>query len=113
MSRAKSVVSVTKTSMLPPVPAGTIAAAATTVPVGMFNVETNGFGSPVGHVLRNPTGPLGTNVKFSEYACAPTGIPQATANRTGKVRLPAPISEGPPSGPVALRVSAMRHGVSG
>jgi hypothetical protein len=36
------------------------------VPVGMLRVETTGFSCPVGHVLRNESGPEGTTVKFKE-----------------------------------------------
>src|SRR5215469_15307884 len=42
MSTTRSVVLVAYTSMLPDVPAGTMAALATIVPVGSFSVDTNG-----------------------------------------------------------------------
>ena len=46
--------------------AGTMAALATIVPVGAFKVDTSGCVCPAGHVLRNPSGPDGTTVMFSE-----------------------------------------------
>src|SRR5579859_4610692 len=57
---------VTKTSMLPFVPAGTMAALATIVPVVAFSVETRGCVCPVGQVVRYPNAPCGTAVMFSE-----------------------------------------------
>jgi hypothetical protein len=66
MSKTTSVAWVTNTVIAPPDPAGTIAAFATTVPVGSFNVDTFGIDCPVGHVVRFPSGPGGTTVKFSE-----------------------------------------------
>ena len=61
-----SVPSLANKSMAPFVPAGTIAALATIVPVSAFKVDTNGLGCPVGHAARNPKGPLGTTAKFNE-----------------------------------------------
>src|SRR5215813_7829053 len=108
----KCVWSVTNTSIDPPVPAGTIAAFATIVPVGSLSVETNGCGSPVGHVVRKPRAPVGTTVMLSEYAAAVPRIPHVLDNTpTVLVELAARI--GPPSGPFGLRVSMIRHGVTG
>src|SRR5208283_5043101 len=52
MSRITCVGFVTKTLIAPSVPAGTIAAFATTLPSNEFRVETSGCACPVGHVLR-------------------------------------------------------------
>ena len=53
MSMMTSVASVVKTLMAPLVPAGTMAALATTVPVGALSVETTGIcASPVGQTVR-------------------------------------------------------------
>src|SRR4051812_31397732 len=97
--------------MPPAAPAGTITAIASMAPYGILIVDTNGCAIPVGHVLRNPSGPVGAAVKFNEYARALPGIPQA--ERMGKVRLTRPASAGPPSDPAGRRVSAIRHGVTG
>ena len=45
-------VSFGKTATAPPVPAGTMAALATIVPVGLFRVETMGCGTPTGQTVR-------------------------------------------------------------
>ena len=66
MSRITWVWSVTKTSIAPPIPAGTSAALATTFPVNEFSVETKGRVSPVGDRVRKLSGPGGTTVTFSE-----------------------------------------------
>src|SRR5208283_5966959 len=52
MSRITCVGFVTNTLIAPLVPAGTIAAFATTLPSNEFRVETSGCACPVGHVLR-------------------------------------------------------------
>ncbi len=49
----------------PPVPAGTIAALATTRPVNEFKVDTFGWLCPVGQSERYGNGPSGTTVTFS------------------------------------------------
>src|SRR5215467_5572244 len=108
----KCVSSVTKTLIDPPVPAGTIAAFATTVPVGSLSVDTNGCAEPVGHVVRKLRVVVGTAVMLSEYAAAVAGNPHVLDNTgTALVELAARI--GPPSGLVGLRVSITRHGVTG
>src|SRR5580698_4786976 len=112
MSRTTSEALVTCTEISPLVPAGTIAALATSSPVGEFSVETRGRVPPVGHVVRYCKSPWGTAVTFSEYACAVEGMPQLL-DCTGKARLVPALNVGPPRGPVALRVSATRHWVSG
>ena len=108
---ARSVAADGNTLMLPLVPAGTMAAFAVTVPVTAFNVETARLHCPAGHAVRKPRMPGGIAVKFNEYACAVAGIPQVL-ERTGKVRAVLATSEGPPNGPTAFLVSAIRHGVS-
>src|SRR5258708_1656590 len=112
MSITRSVVLFTYTSTDPLVPAGMIPAFAVIAPVRAFNVDANGCTCPVGHAVRYPSGPLGTAVKFNEYACAEEGTLQELES-TGKVRLWPPPREGPPSGPMGCRVSATRQGVSG
>jgi hypothetical protein len=52
MSIITSVLLYTYTSTDPFVPAGTIAAFATTVPRKEFNVETTGWATPVGQIVR-------------------------------------------------------------
>ena len=65
------------TSMEPAVPAGTMTALAVTVPVSAFRLEASGMVCPVGQAVTYPSGPGGTAAKFSEYACAVAGRPQA------------------------------------
>src|ERR1039457_5058002 len=112
MSITTSVGSLAYTSMDPPVPAGTMAALATIVPVRSFSVEASGRVCKVGQVVRKPTGAGATAVKFSEYACAVAGRLQVL-DRMGNVRLVPPPSDGPANGAAAVRVSAMRQGVMG
>ena len=50
----------------PFVPAGTMAAFATTLPSKEFRVETNGCTEPVGQVVRYDSGPPGTTVTLRE-----------------------------------------------
>src|SRR5687768_1921662 len=102
MSTITCVAWVAITVIAPPTPAGTIAAFATTVPVGAFSVEDPGCGSPAGHTLRKPSGADGTTVMLSAYACAPAGIPQPLAT-TGKFRCVFAGSDGPPKVPAAPR----------
>src|ERR1035438_9330299 len=94
----------------PLTPAGTSAAFATIAPSVAFNVETRGC-APLPHNVRKLSGPGGTTVAFSEYACAVPGMPHAEDGTT-KLRVsPAPMV-GPPSGPTGRRVSSTRHGVA-
>src|SRR5579872_300733 len=86
MSMIRSVAPLGNTSTDPFVPAGIIAAFATTVPVTSFSTEAKGCGWPVGHAVMNPSDPGGTAVKFNEYACAEAGMLQEP-ERNGKVRL--------------------------
>src|SRR5476651_1399242 len=98
--------------LTPAGPAGTMAALAVTTPGGALSVETSGCGEPAGHVVRKPRTPEGTAVMFTEYAWAVAGIPQGLES-TGKFRATPGPRVGPPKGPVALRVSATRQGVTG
>src|ERR1051325_5252206 len=96
----------------PFVPAGTIAAFALMRPSAELRVETEGCDCPAGHAERKPSVPMGTTVRLSEYARAVAGMPQALAGIL-KSRLTAVGKAGPPNGPLALPVSAMRHGATG
>src|SRR6266498_2307701 len=49
--------------------------------------------------------------RFTESATAPVGMPQRPATPT--LRVAPAATAGPPCGPFALRVSMMRHGVTG
>jgi len=66
MSMTRSELLVTNTEMSALAPDGTMAAFAVTAPVGALSVETRGCGCPAGQVVRKPSDPLGTEVKFSE-----------------------------------------------
>ena len=113
MSITRSVLSVANTFTAPPVPAGTTTAFERTVPVWSFSEATRGWDWPAGHAVRNPNdGPFGTAAKFKEYACALAGSPHELA-KIGNDRVLCAARLGPPNGEVALRVSAMRHGVRG
>src|ERR1700674_1601801 len=113
MSITRSVASVVYTLTAPLVPAGTMTAFARTVPVGSFSEATKGRDCPAGHAVMNPNvGPFGTAAKFNEYACAFDGSPHELA-RIGNDLVLCAVRLGPPNGPVGLRVSATRHGVSG
>ena len=79
VSNKTSVALLTYTLIAPFVPAGTTAAFAATAPLYEFSVDAFGIACPVGHVVRYPSGPGGTTVKFNEYAAALTGIPQELA----------------------------------
>jgi hypothetical protein len=50
---------------------------------------------------------------FSAYACAVVGIPQALLGMANALAAALPWRKGPPNGPAALRVSAIRQGVTG
>src|SRR6478672_10795198 len=108
----RSAVSLAYTEIAPFTPAGTIEALDVTAPVRAFSVETIGCGEPAGHVLKYPSGPLGTTVMLKAYAWAVAGMPQLL-DGTGNVRVAPPASAGAPKVPVAFRVSAMRQGVTG
>src|SRR5579871_6006588 len=70
-----------------------------------FRVDTVGWSSPVGQMLRNPSCASGTTVTFSEYAVAVLGILQPPSCGTGKSwKVP------PRMGALLFRVSASRHG---
>src|ERR1700730_9392691 len=99
MSMIRSVGLLASTVISPLVPAGTRAAFAITLPSEEFNVETPGKPRPTGQVERKPTGPGGTTVMFSEYACAVAGIPQLL-DKIGKSRLRRPSRLGGPNAPV-------------
>src|SRR5437868_2371241 len=113
MSITRSVASVVNTFTAPSEPAGTTTAFERTVPIGSFREAAKGRCCPAGHAVRNPSdGPFGRAAKFKEYACALDGSPHELA-RIGNDRVLCVARLGPPNGPVGLRVSATRHGVSG
>src|ERR1017187_3053104 len=91
-----------------------IAALALMRPSREFMVETSGWPSPVGQIVRYPTGPfcIGTRVTFNEYAAAVEGMLQLPCG-IGKLRYVPPVMGGPPKVPFAFRVSTTRHGVTG
>src|ERR1019366_9825251 len=99
MSITRSVLLVAKTLIAPSVPAGTIAALATIVPVRSFRVETLGCDC-LGHTVRYSSTLFDTTVKFREYPCALSGMVQVL-DSTGKSRSAPPTSDGPPSGPAS------------
>ncbi len=96
----------------PFVPAGTIAAFATTLPSNEFNVETNGRAAPVGDAVRKDNRASGTTVTFIEYAAAVAGTEQPPAGSANE-RVDCASISGPPNAPWAPRVSTTRHGTSG
>src|ERR1017187_1233233 len=112
MSMMTCVVSVTKTSIEPLVPAGTTAAFASSVPRRSFKIDTVGVGGfPVGQAVRKLREPVGTTVKFSEYAWAVEGMLQRVLLNTGIVLVSLAFIAGDPKlSPVALRVSTNRQG---
>src|SRR5271166_3665897 len=113
MSTRTSVVLLTNMLTAPPAPAGTIAALAFVRPSVEFRVETVGWSSPVGQIVKYPKCcPAGTTVTFNEYAAAPEGMvaPQVPSWGSGKLR-DVPPSIGPP--PPCCLVSTKRHGLSG
>jgi hypothetical protein len=83
---------------------------ARTMPARTFKVLAAGIDSPPGKTVRNPAAVGSTAVTFRATAFAVTGTPQTP--HTGKLRGVPAASTGPPKGPVAARVSAMRHGAS-
>src|SRR2546428_7953057 len=64
MSRMTLVELLTNIDTAPLLPAGTIAAFATTLPWNEFSVETSGCDCPVGQAVRYVRGPAGTTVTF-------------------------------------------------
>src|SRR5207248_2405957 len=58
-----------------------------------------------------PMAPGLTTVRFTATATAAVGMPHTPA--TAMVRVPPEGSAGPPLGPLGLRVSMSRHGVTG
>ena len=73
----------------PLVPAGTIAALATTCPSMELSVDTVGNDSPVGHAVRYPKVECGITVMFNEYACAVEGTLQPLVG-SGRTRVDPP-----------------------
>src|ERR1051325_189340 len=113
MSMISCVGLVATTVMPPPVPAGTIAIFAVTVPVGAFSVDEPGCDCPAGQVLRNPSVPAdGTTVMLRAYACAVAGMPQGPES-TGNVLGTDAARAGLPNAPAPSLVSARRQGVTG
>src|ERR1035441_1264437 len=100
------------TSIEPLVPAGTTAAFASTVPRKSFRIDTIGLGGfPVGQAVRKLREPVGTTVKFSEYAWAVEGMLQRVLLNTGIVLVSLAFIAGAPKlSPVAPRVSTNRQG---
>ena len=77
-------------------------------PATKLIVDTNGIVVLYGQIRRcpDPVGP--TIVTLNTTALAVDGIPHVPV--TGNDRVALPASDGPPSGPVGLRVSTTRHG---
>src|SRR5947209_1425054 len=98
---------VTKTLTPPDVPAGRMAALATTRPSREFSVETIGCCCPAGQIDRYDSGSSGTTVTLTEYACALAGMLQGPAGNWNVRTLPALIIGGPnwPACPDSPRVS--------
>src|SRR3954447_8052408 len=113
MSSTSSVSLEAKKQAAPFVPAGNIAATALVRPSMELRLDASGCGCPQGKAVKNPSGPRGTTVIFSEYACAVFGIPQALLGIANALAAALPCRNGPPNGPAGLRVSAMRQGVTG
>src|ERR1035437_3715835 len=94
----------------PPAPAGTIAALALVRPSNEFRVETTGWPSPVGQMVRYPSVPCGTTETFNEYAAALAGMLHPPSCGMGKFwNVPPGIG---PLPPYCRRVSTNRHGVT-
>ncbi len=93
----------------PLVPAGTSAALASTNPWSAFGVDTTGRACPVGHAVRQPSGPDGCTVTFNKYAPALSGKPQGLL-AIGNVRMVLASIMGPPKRPFVPRVSMIRQG---
>src|SRR5258708_23898267 len=69
--------------------------------------ETRGCAEPCGHIVRKPSGPCGTTVALTAYACAAGGTAHGPVTKSTSIR---PLNGGAPEG---LRVSSPRQGVSG
>src|SRR6266545_565124 len=83
---------------------------ARTIPVRKLIVLAGGSAVPAGKAVRKPS-PVGlTMVRLAAMTFAVDGTPHTPA--TGNSRTVPAASAGPPRGPFALRVSAMRHGVN-
>src|SRR5262249_61133265 len=95
------------------------------VPKKLVNVETVGWATPVGQIVKNANapGPLtapgkvapgATTVTLREYACATDGIEHVVLDCIGMVRGVALARLGGPNAPGnpdPARVSTRRHGV--
>src|SRR5947208_2305972 len=74
------------------------------------SVDAFGCNWPACQTVRYPRNPVGATVTFNEYAAAFEGSAQLEA--IGNTRDVLPFMIGPPSDPVAPRVSTTRHGVT-
>jgi hypothetical protein len=79
-------------------------------PAEKFRLLVPGLRPLPGYIVKNPEPPE-TTVAFTEIATADTGMPHADAV-TVMSRVAFGCKAGPPKGPFALRVSAIRQGVS-
>jgi hypothetical protein len=80
------------------VPVITSAALATIWPLNAFKVDTTGWLTPVGHVVRYWSNPDGTTVIFSEYAAVLAGNPHDPDDSGNDLVVP-PLRIGPPNVP--------------
>src|SRR5215472_4031707 len=96
------------TSRPPDGPRGRTALFARVWPARKLMLEETGRVDPEGKSVKNPgvVGPV--TVMLAEIALAVEGIPQWPV--MSKVRAAPELRAGPPSGPVALRVSSTRQG---
>jgi len=78
---------------------------ATTVAVRLLSVDTLGCADPLGHSVKYPSGPGGTVVTFSKYACACVGRQPPLMLRVALAAIRPP--------PPATRVSRTRQGCAG
>src|SRR5579864_110174 len=92
-----------------PSPVETMALLARTCPGRKLMVLVLGSGVAPAYRRRSPGAVGPTTVTLTDRARAVAGMPQLLLN-VGKTRPLLAASTGPPSGLVALRVSAMRHG---
>src|SRR6202789_4151544 len=92
-------------------PAGMSMALALMRPSSEFKVETVGWPSPVGQMVRYDNVVIGTAVTLSEYATASEGMLHGLPLcDSGNERAVLAGIAGPPNVPLGLRVSTMRHG---